>query len=277
MPRIDAHQHFWHFDKVRDAWITDEMQTIQRDFLPSDIYASLKEHNMDGCVAVQADQSEKETTFLLQLAKDNEWIKAVVGWVDLRKADINERLAYYAGINKLKGFRHILQGENVEEWFKDKAFLNGIAQLEQYKFTFDIVLNHKQLSYVDHFVKQFPNQLFVLDHLGKPDIKHRNRRQWKEDICKIAGQKQVFCKISGMATEADWSHWKEDDFHFYLDVVTTAFGTDRIMFGSDWPVCLLASSYSQWITATEKYFAAFSASEKEKIFGGNAALFYNIQ
>ncbi|ANI88189.1 amidohydrolase [Arachidicoccus ginsenosidimutans] len=276
MQKIDAHNHFWVYDKVRDAWITDDMRVIQRDFLPQDFEPVLQENNIDGTVAVQADQSEKETNFLLQLAKENDFIKGVVGWVDLKNENIEERLIHYSTEKKLKGFRHILQGENVEEYLNNKDFLNGISLLGKYHFAYDILVYHHQLKFVNDFVERFPHQRFVIDHLAKPDIKNHSIDDWKKEISAIAKNENMYCKISGMVTEADWKNLKREDLKPYLDIVVENFGTDKIMFGSDYPVCLVATSYNNWLNILKDYFTNFSSGEKEKIFGGNAIEFYNL-
>lgn len=275
--KIDAHNHFWIFDKVRDAWITEDLTVIRKDFLPEDLFSILKENNIDGTVAVQADQSENETEFLLNLAKKCDFIKGVVGWTDLKSSSVEERLNHYSTEKKLKGFRHILQGENdVERYLTDKNFLNGISLLDKYNFSYDILVYHRQLKYVNSFVKRFPQQRFVVDHLAKPDIKNHLIDGWKKEIYAVARNENVYCKISGMVTEADWHYWKYDDLLPYLDVIVQAFGSNRLMFGSDWPVCTIATSYHQWLAALEKYFEDFSTEEKSNIFGLNATRFYNL-
>ncbi|HEU0226804.1 MAG TPA: amidohydrolase family protein [Arachidicoccus soli] len=276
MQRIDSHQHFWIYDKVKDAWITDDMRIIQRSLLPKDLHPVLQENGIKGCVAVQASQSEEETNFLLQLSKENDFIKAVVGWVDLKSDTIEDRLIHFSKEKKLKGFRHILQGEDVEAYLSNKQFLNGISLLDKYDFTYDILVYHHQLKFVDNFVKSFPYQRFVIDHLAKPDIKNHAVGDWEKEIKQIAKNENVSCKISGMVTEADWQNWKEKDFSPYIDIVVENFGMDRLLFGSDWPVCLLGITYQKWISVLEKYFAGFSSTEKEKFFGGNAEKFYGL-
>jgi L-fuconolactonase len=276
MKRIDSHQHFWKFDPVRDAWITDEMKAIRKDFLPDDLRPLLSEVNFDGCVAVQVDQSEEDTQFLIDLAKQNDFIKGVVGWVNLQADNVEERLDYYKSFKIVKGFRHILQGEQNRKFMLDSKFMRGVALLQKYNFTYDILIYADQLKYVKDFVSALPEQKFVIDHLAKPGIKYKNLDEWKREIYMAAENDNVYCKISGMVTEADWKKWTADDFTPYLDAVVDAFGTDRIMFGSDWPVCLVAASYSQVVTISAKYFSSFSKSEQEKFFGGNAIKFYNL-
>lgn len=276
MQRIDAHQHFWKYHPVRDNWITDEMSVIRRDFLPEHLQPILKVNNFDGCVAVQADQSETETDFLLQLADKNGFIKGVVGWVDLRSENIEERLNHYKQFKKLKGFRHILQGEKDRTLMLQPEFKRGIQALQQYNFTYDILIFPDQLQCIKKFVEMFPEQKFVIDHIAKPEIKDRKIDDWKTGIQAIAENQNVSCKISGLATEADWKNWKEKDFTAYIDIVVNAFGINRIIFGSDWPVCLLAGSYKEMLDIVKDYFFSYTTKEQEKFFGGNATNFYNL-
>jgi L-fuconolactonase len=276
MKRIDAHQHFWHFDPVRDSWINEEMKSIQRDFLPPDLLPLLRDNGFDGCVAVQANQSESETGFLAALAADNEFIFGVVGWIDLRAADISERLAKYKAYPVVKGFRHVLQGEAQRDFMLRPDFKRGIAALRQYDFLYDILVFPDQLNYSAELVAAFPDQPFVIDHLAKPGIKKGEIEGWKSDIEKIASYPNVYCKISGMVTEADWSGWKQSDFVPYMDVVVNAFGTNRIMFGSDWPVCQVAATYKEVAGIVKEYFSSFSQAEQDRFFGGNATSFYHL-
>jgi L-fuconolactonase len=272
---IDAHQHFWKYDPVIHDWITDDMSVIRKDFLPQDLEPILQQNNIDGCVAVQADQSEKETDFLIELAKENDFIRAVVGWVDLRAKNIEERLAHYRQFPVVKGFRHVLQGEE-PSFMLQSSFLNGIAALKTYGFTYDILIFPQHLAAATELVKKFPDQSFVIDHIAKPFIKDGLLNEWKKGMQSIAQFPNVSCKISGMVTEADWKNWKQQDFTPYLDTVVDAFGTNRLMFGSDWPVCLVASSYQKMIQLVHEYFSSFSVTEKQSVFGGNAAQVYRI-
>lgn len=273
---IDAHQHFWRFDPVRDAWITEEMNVIRRDFLPADLAPLLKTAGVDACVAVQADQSEAETQFLLDCAKGNGFVKAVVGWVDLRSPHIADKLAYWAGEPLVKGFRHIVQGEADDRFLLREDFNNGINALKKHGFTYDILVFPHQLPAVELFVEQHPDQLFVIDHLAKPYIKKKEIGDWTKQIRRIARAPHVYCKLSGMVTEADMQNWKEADFRPYLDTVLEAFGPARLMYGSDWPVCLLAADYARQKSIVDNYIAALSAAEQRQIMGESAAAFYNI-
>ena len=276
MPVIDAHQHFWIFDPVRDSWINDDMKLIQRDFLPADLYPVLQKNNVDGCVTVQSDQSEEENAFHLDLAGKYDFIKGIVGWVDLQSPQVNERLEYYQQFEMMKGFRHVLQGEKDRALMLTPAFKNGITLLGRYGFTYDILIFPDQLKYTAELVKAFPQQRFVIDHIAKPYIRDKKIDEWKKDMLAVAKNENVFCKISGMVTEADWKSWKEEDLNPYLDVIVEAFGTKRIMYGSDWPVCLVAGGYEQVIGLVIKYFSSFSADEQQDFFGNTATQFYQL-
>ena len=274
--RIDAHQHFWNFDPVRDSWINDEMAILQRDFLPQDLQPLLTENNLDGSVLVQCDQSEKENEFLLNHANNFDFIKGVVGWVDLQSDDVEDRLAYYHSFNKMKGFRHILQGEPERAMMLRPAFMKGISKLKNFDFTYDILIYPDQIQYVGEFVRAFPNQKFVIDHIAKPNIKEKSILEWKKGMEALAEYPNLYCKISGMVTEADWKNRGKDDCNPYMDVIVNSFGTKRIMFGSDWPVCLVAANYQQTLEIVVNYFSSFTQSEQEDFFGLNAINFYKL-
>ncbi len=276
MPGIDAHQHFWKFDPVRDSWITDDMAVIQRDFMPHDLQPLLEKHGLEGCVVVQSDQSEDETIFQVSNATQYSFIKGVVGWTDLRAPNVEERLSAYSAYSKLKGFRHVLQGEQDRALMLTPDFKRGIAALKKFGFTYDILIFPDQLKYSRELAAAFPNQLFIIDHIAKPGIKAGAIDGWKEDIKAIGTLDNVYCKISGMVTEADWTNWKETDFHPYMDTVVEAFGAKRIVFGSDWPVCQVAGGYDRMMGIVKNYFASFSAAEQALFFGGNAASFYQL-
>ena len=273
--RIDSHQHFWKFNPVRDSWIDDSMAIIRKDFLPEDLKPILKNNRMDGCIAVQADQSEDETRFLLNLAEENSFINGVVGWVDLCSNGIESRLEHFSQFEKFCGVRHIVQAEP-KGFLLNEKFQNGIKLLKKYNLTYDILVYHNQLAEVIEFVKKFPNQKFVLNHIGKPSIKTKEIIQWEIQIKELAKFPNVYCKISGLVTETTFNKWKYDDFKPYLDAVVNAFGIDRIMFGSDWPVCLLSGNYKKVIDILSRFIAQFSETEKELIMGKTALDFYNI-
>lgn len=272
---IDAHQHFWHYHPVTHNWINEDMAVIRKDFLPADLAPVLSGNNIDACVAVQADQSERETDFLIQLANENPFIKGVVGWVDLCAENIRERLLHYRQYPVVKGFRHILQGEE-PGFMLQPGFLRGIAALKEFGFTYDILIYPKHLPAALELVKQFPDQPFVIDHMAKPFIKDGLIGEWKKGMQAIARYPNVYAKVSGMVTEADWKKWKALDFVPYLDTVTEAFGINRLLYGSDWPVCLVAASYADMIGMIRNYFLSFSPAEQASVFGGNAANFYHL-
>ncbi|AQG78103.1 amidohydrolase family protein [Spirosoma montaniterrae] len=272
---IDAHQHFWHFDPVRDAWITDDMAVIRRDFLPADLEPILAQNGIDGCVAVQADQSEAETQFLINMARAYGFIRGVVGWVDLRADTLHERLAYYSTIDQVKGFRHVAQAEP-HDFLSRPEVVNGIRQLAAFGFTYDILIYPNQLKAALHLVRAVPEVKFVIDHLAKPYIKKGEISRWSNFMAEIAKQPNVSCKLSGMVTEADWHSWSKKDFFPYLDVAFEHFGPDRLLFGSDWPVCLLAANYTQVKTLIEEYVLLWGDEVRAKVFGANAVAFYDL-
>jgi L-fuconolactonase len=275
--KIDSHQHFWRYDAVRDAWITDSMAVLKRDFLPEHLGVELMANGIDASIAVQADQSESETKFLLELAEKNSRIAGVVGWVDLLSPRVGDRLEYFSNFSKLRGFRHIAQAEPDDRFLARENFVKGVGQLRTFGFAYDILIYPRQLPAAIDVVARLSEQHFVIDHCAKPEIKSAKLSPWTAQIREIAQNKNVFCKVSGLVTEADWKHWKADDLKPYLDVVFDAFGTERLMFGSDWPVCLLAGTYRQVKQLIEDYVKGFSPADKEKVFGGNATRFYQLQ
>ena len=273
---IDSHQHFWIFDSVKYSWINENMSAIQRDFLPQDLYPLLQKNEVDACIAVQGHQTEENNSFLINLATKNKFIKGVVGWVNLSAANVDERLSFYSHQPFIKGFRHVLQDEVQRDFMLTNAFKNGISKLEKYNYTYDILILTDQISYSEELVKAFPKQKFVIDHLAKPPIKSQKITDWAVAIKKIANYQNVSCKVSGMVTEADWQNWKPEDFEPYLDVVFEAFGTKRLMYGSDWPVCNIAGGYDNSISLLKNYTKKLTTTEQQDLFGNNAALFYNI-
>jgi L-fuconolactonase len=273
---LDSHQHFWKYTKENHGWINDDMAVIRRDFLPQDLKPILKDNNIDGCIAVQADQSLEETNFLLQLANENSFIKGVVGWVDLRATDIHNQLEDLQQETILKGFRHIVQGEADSNFLLRPDFLKGISYLERNNFTYDILVFPHQLGATLEFVKKFPNQKFVIDHIAKPYIKDSFFDGWALLMKEIAKQENVFCKLSGMATEADIKVWTPQQLEPYMQLVLESFGSNRIMYGSDWPVCLVAGDYNKIKNIATDFIKYLSKTEQENIMGNNATKFYNL-
>jgi L-fuconolactonase len=277
MKRIDSHQHFWHYEPVKDAWMNEDMGLIRKDFMPDDLIPLAEQLGFEGSVTVQVAQTAGETDFLLQLAAGNPFIKGVVGWVDLKAADIAERLGRLSENKKLKGFRHVLQTEPDDRFMLSNEFKRGIGLLRQYGFTYDILIYPKHIKAAVELVKAFPEQPFVIDHLAKPFIKAQEIREWEADIRNIARLPNVYCKVSGMVTEADLHRWKTADLIPYLDVAFGAFGPERLMFGSDWPVCLIASTYRQWVDLLDIYTKeSLSENQREAFWGGNAIRFYHL-
>ena len=273
--KIDSHQHFWHYQSERDTWITDEMSVLKQDYLPAQLRRSLHDHGFDGSVAVQADQSEDETVFLLSLAEANSYIKGVVGWTDLRSARLKERLTYFSSFSRLKGFRHVVQSE-AAGFLEDASFRSGVRLLADFNFTYDLLIYLHQLGEALDFVRHLPEVKIVIDHIAKPNIKGKEKTQWELQMAAMATFPNVFCKLSGMVTETSWHNWKKDDFVPWLDEVMEAFGPKRLMYGSDWPVCLLAGNYDAQLEIVESYVSGLSPDERKAIMGENAVKFYGL-
>jgi L-fuconolactonase len=269
--RIDAHQHFWNYTAEME-WITPAMSVIRKDFAPADLEPVLQASNIDGCITVQVDQTPAETMFMLDLAAENNFIKGVVGWIDLRAADIDAQLEHYKQYPLLKGFRHISQAEPPSNMLQSD-FLRGVAALGKHGYAYDVLIFPQHLQAALEMIKQFPDQRFIIDHLAKPDIKHNKIEEWAVGMRALAAYDHVYCKVSGMVSEADWENHQQTDFVPYLDVVAEAFGTRRLLFGSDWPVCLTAASYAGVVGIVEKYF---SAAECKAVMGENAIKFYHL-
>jgi L-fuconolactonase len=244
--------------------------------LPEELLQLLNKEKISGAISVQARQSEKENDFLLQHAANNPFIKGVVGWIDIKSEKIDERLSYYQNFPKMKGFRHVVQDESDPTFMLHPAFLHGINALILSGFTYDILVYAHQLPQVIAFLQHFPDTPFIIDHLAKPDIKHRLFSSWQADIRKIAAFPKVLVKISGMITEADWHHWEKEDFYPYLDELVLSFGVERLCYGSDWPVCNLAGSYSLQLDIINSYFSTFDPSDINKVMGGNTQRFYHL-
>ncbi len=273
--KIDAHQHFWKYNPVRDAWITEQMPAIRRDFMPGDLEPLLHAHGIDGCIAVQAGQSEEETSFLLELAARHSFIRGVVGWADLRANDLERRLDHFSTFPALRGFRHILQAEP-PEFMLEPSFLRGVSLLGKRGFTYDILVFPRHLKAVLSFIKKNDHQSFIIDHLAKPYIKRGLIKQWENDMRRIARHEHVYCKISGLTTEAPWGDWQPEQLWPYMEVAFEAFGARRVCYGSDWPVCLLAADYRRQMDAAAGFVQQLSAAEQAAFWGENAAAFYHL-
>lgn len=276
--KLDAHQHFWLYNSREYAWIDDRMRVLKRSFLPGDLQPDLAKAGMSGSVVVQARQTAEETRWLLQLAGQHDFIKGVVGWVDLcSENELRRQLDEFSKSKKFKGVRHVVHDEPEGNFMLRDDFLNGISLLKQYNITYDLLLFPKHLPVAEIVVSIFPEQKFILDHISKPMIKNRVISPWKEDLFRLAKHKNLWCKLSGMVTEANWKKQKPEDFMPYLDIVFEAFGTNRLMAGSDWPVCLLASEYADTIGIVQDYISEMPVDVQQKILGKNCIEFYGLE
>ena len=274
--RIDSHQHFWRYRPAEYPWMGERHLPIKRDILPPDMQPLLAAAGIDGTVAVQARQNLRECEFLLALADEYDFVRGVVGWVDLRAEDVEAQLDRFAAHPRFVGLRHIVHDEADDRFMLGGGFLRGLAALQQYDLRYDLLLFPQHIPIAIDVARQFPQQQFVLDHIAKPFIKDGVLQPWEDDIRALAALDNVWCKVSGMVTEAAWHEWTNADFVPYLDVVFDCFGVKRLMFGSDWPVCELAGSYSHVVGIVEDYIGALSADEQAAVMGGNASAFYQL-
>jgi L-fuconolactonase len=271
--RLDSHQHFWRYDAAQYPWIPKD-SPLHRDWLPADLAALQQPLGLDGSIAVQARQSVAESDWLLGLADADPRVKAVVGWVDLRSSRVVEDLARLSRHPRFSGVRHVAQDEPDDRFLVGADFVRGVGHLHQFGLRYDLLIYARQLPAAIELVGKFPDQPFVLDHIAKPKIKDGTLSPWREQMRELARAPQVMCKVSGMVTEADQKAWKPEDLRPFLDVVFEAFGPERLMWGSDWPVCLLAGSYERVLRVVEDYTKGLTAAQRDGIFGGNCARFY---
>lgn len=275
-PRIDAHHHLWRYNAKEYDWIDDSMAALRRDFLPVHLKAEIDKAGIDGVVSVQARQVVEETRALLDFAAHNTFMRGVVGWVPLVDPKVGAQIEKFLPNPKLKGMRHVLQGEADDRYMLRKDFNAGIQALHYYGLVYDILIYERHLPQTIQFVDQHPGQMFVLDHIAKPKIKEHVISPWRENIRELAKRPNVYCKISGMVTEADPKHWTDQDLKPYIDTVLEAFTPRRLMFGSDWPVCLAAASYTRWHDFVVKSIAKLSQTERDRILGGTAVEAYSL-
>lgn len=274
--RIDAHQHFWQYDPAEYGWIDDSMKALRRDFLPADLEPELRRAGFAGCIVVQVRQTLEETHWLLKLADSSAIIRGVIGWVDLRANDVREQLQECARNPKLLGVRHIVQSEQDDRFLLRSNFLRGISALEEFGLTYDILIYPRHLPAASEFVARFPRQRFVLDHLAKPFIKKQEIEPWRSDLRQLAEFPNVWCKLSGLVTESDWENWKPEHMAPYLDAAFECFAPERLMIGSDWPVCTIAGAYSDVIDVVENYLASFPQPTRELVMGGTAEKLWRL-
>ncbi len=273
---IDAHHHFWQYDPAQYAWIDEAKSVLRRDFLPADLAVEIAAAGVDGVVSVQARQTIEETGWLLDFAERNEFIRGVVGWVPLISPRVADDLARFSNRKKLKAARHVLQDEPDDDYMLRADFNDGIRSLAQFGLAYDILIYERQLPQGIQLVDRHPGQVFVLDHVAKPRIGERLLSPWRENVRELARRQNVYCKISGMVTEADWGRWTPEQLRPYYDVVLEAFGPRRLMFGSDWPVCLLACDYRLWKEIVSSFIATLSPDEQQRILGETAIEAYRL-
>jgi L-fuconolactonase len=280
MMNIDSHQHFWSYSAAEYPWVGAGMERLARDYLPGDLGPVAAAAGIGGTVAVQARQTLEETRWLLDLAEHHPLIRGVVGWVDLRSVDVESQLREFSSRPAFVGVRHVVQDEPDPRFLLGEEFVAGLRHLGPLGLTYDLLLYPPQLPAAVELVASLPEQPFVLDHLAKPQIKTwtnpADRHSWRHDIEALAKHKNVCCKLSGLVTEAAWRQWRPNDFAAYLDIALSAFGPDRLMFGSDWPVCLLAADYAEVAGIVRDVCATLSAVEQAAIWGGTATRFYGL-
>lgn len=274
--KLDAHQHFWKYNRDEFAWIDDRMQILKRDFLPGNLLPELQAMQFQGSIAIQARQTPEETRWLLKLAEENDFIKAVVGWIDLCSNRIEEQLEEFTSFKKLCGVRHVIHDETDIDFMRRNDFRRGIGKLSKYGLTYDLLIFPEHLTRATELVREFPDQIFILDHIAKPLIKAHILEPWATDLAKLAGYPNVFCKLSGMVTEADWQNWKAADFQPYLEHVLRVFGADRLMIGSDWPVCTVAGNYRDTLSLVTDFIAGLNPEDRARILGGNCRTVYQL-
>jgi L-fuconolactonase len=274
--RIDAHQHFWHYSQSEYDWIDASMASLQHDLLPQDLAPELAAAKVDGVLTVQARQTIEETRWLLEMADQFEWIRGVIGWAEIAGANFREELELLSSNVHLKGLRHVVQAEQDPKFLLRDTFSSGIRALQGTNLVYDLLIVEHQLPSAIEFVRQHPNQLFVLDHIAKPKIASGLLEPWRTNLRTLAKQQNVYCKLSGMVTEAAWDRWTIGDLRPYVDVVLEAFDPSRLMIGSDWPVCTLGTSYSRWFATLESLLQSLSQSERERVFGGTAIEAYRL-
>ncbi len=275
MPRIDAHQHFWKYDAAQYAWISDNMSVIRRDFLPEDLASEMKLSGIDASIAVQA-AGAGETEWLLELANASPFLVGVVGWVPFTDPRVGSEIERLARNPKLRGLRHVIQDEPDPNYILRDDFNAGIRQVTEAGLVYDVLILERHLPPAIQFVDRHPNQLFVLDHIAKPRIKAGETSPWRENIQELARRPNVYCKISGMVTEANWTQWTPEQLRPYIETVLEAFGANRLMFGSDWPVCLVATSYKKWVRVVEDALQSLSGPEQQRIWGDTAREAYGL-
>lgn len=273
---IDAHHHLWKYNGAEYGWMDPSMEVLKRDYLGNELESEMAKAGVNGSVVVQARQKLEETTWLLEQAEEASFILGVVGWFDLRAENLRSRLDQYAGHSKLVGVRHVIHDEPDDDFMLRPAFLKGVEQLQPYDLVYDLLLFPNHLGRACRLAALFPEQRFVLDHLAKPPIRNGTLQPWADNIKALAARPNVWCKVSGMVTEADRNRWRYEDFVPYLEIVLDAFGTGRLMLGSDWPVCRLAAEYPEVMHIPTRFFGSMEAEDQRKIYMLNAMECYQL-
>jgi L-fuconolactonase len=274
--RIDAHQHFWHYQPETHGWISDEMRVLRKDFTPEELKTVLADFSFDGSVVVQANETYDENDFLLDIAQKHNYIKGIVGWIDLLDPQAEVKMVAIKSTPAIVGFRTIMQGSPDEKYLGNKLFYENVKRLATFDYTFDLLVHNNQLDSLIRFTDKLPDNRFILDHLGKPAIKNKEYKEWKTEIKILAANPNMYCKLSGMITEADLKNWTYNDLYPYMEIAAEYFGLDRICFGSDWPVCLAAGSFATTYSVVDQFCGQLKQEEKDKIFGLNTKDFYKL-
>jgi L-fuconolactonase len=275
--KIDSHQHFWKYNEAEYGWMGEEMEKLKRDHLPGELAGLLEANSIKGTVAVQAKQNLDESHWLLNLADENDFIKGVVGWVDLRSDELESQLEQFAGHENFVGVRHVVHDEPDDDFMLREDFQAGIGRLKDYDLTYDILIFPKHIKCAVEVVKKFGSQRFVVDHIAKPFIKDGTIEPWRTEMSELAECGNVYCKVSGMVTEALWDGWKREDFVPYMEAVLEVFGPNRVMFGSDWPVCTVAADYEEVVGIVQDFISGLSSSERARVMGDTAVEFYGLR
>ena len=274
--RIDSHHHYWKIDRGDYGWMSPDLTVLNRDYLPGDLLPHLDRHKIDKTVIVQAADTIAETDFILVLAEGNDRVGGVVGWLDMEADDFEDKLTEYRSKSKFVGIRPVIHDISDDAWMIRPKVLESFKHLADLDFPFEFLTFSRHLPFVLQVLENVPGLRAVMDHISKPEIKDGNMQPWQDLLKEVAAHPNAYCKMSGMITEADHEHWTVDDLRPYVDHVLECFGPDRLMYGSDWPVCLLAGSYERVIGAAETLTSDMDEDSKAKVFGGNAVKFYNL-
>lgn len=273
---IDSHQHFWQLGRFDYPWMTKDLGVLYRDYLPNDLAPILQNNHVDKTVLVQASNSVAETRWLLELANASSFIAGVVGWIDLMSAEVDTQLNELCADQKFKGVRHLVESEPNDDWLVQPVVLSGLKQLSARGISYDLLVHTRHLKHIPRVAENCPELALVIDHLAKPPIARNEIKEWSQALQPLARYPNINCKLSGLVTEANWNSWQTDDLRPFVDLALEYFGPDRMMFGSDYPVCLLASSYDRVLDSFQEILKSVRDADRDKIFSQNAAKFYRL-